>query len=435
MAASAVAIMKLLREAFLGPSYFHHRRLIQMSKKWTPSFMLDYQAAQVDRLTRRYGNEITLKEDYRRDLRRFTSWDVPLLMRTVRTGGTSGQPLRFRADTFARRQKERAYLFDVWSSVEYAPFDLRVIYRGNVKDELLTFNGLENAWTVSPSATEEGQLARLRSWLLRLPPFFLHVYPSSLYTFIDLVGDDLFRQLPVRGVLAGSEAFPPGEQLRFEERFGIRVAHWYGHSEYAVLARYCRECCGFHFYPTYGCVELAPSDVEGCLRIVASSFNRLGTHFVRYDTGDLAIAAAGHCSADDFPRVGSIVGRAQETFTDRSDRRRALGPYVFGIHGPFWDGVRDLQLVQDRPGQLRVRIVTTPAADRDGIQQVLARRLPMVALQFEYPERIDRNPSGKRKYFDTTWHAVGERGTGDALISSSSAAAPTTLPASPPSGR
>ena len=159
---------------------------------------------------------------------------MPLLTHTVRTGGTSGQPLRFTADTFARRQKERAYLFDIWSQVGYAPYDLRVRYAGDIHGEMLRYNRLENVWIVSPGATVEGELGGLRRWMRTLPPFFLHVYPSSLYTFIDLVGEDLFRSLPVRGVIAASEMFPANDQARFEQEFGIKIAHWYGHSEYAA---------------------------------------------------------------------------------------------------------------------------------------------------------------------------------------------------------
>jgi phenylacetate-CoA ligase len=387
-----------LREAMLGPSYLYHRRLIEQSKSWSSGEIRVYQETRFLRLTRRYGTGITQKEDYRRDLRRYTRCDVPLLTHTVRTGGTSGQPLRFRADTFARRQKERAYLFDIWSQVGYAPHDLRVVYRGNVHAFLARFDLVENAWVISPSATTEEQLGGLRRWVRTLPPFFLHVYPSSLYTFIDLVGEELFRRLPVRGVLAGSEAFPAGEQARFEQRFGVRIAHWYGHSEYAALAYYCRECFGFHFYPTYGLVELPAAETDGLSRIVASSFNRIGTQFVRYDTGDLAVPSAGSC-VNQFPRVGTIVGRSQETFLDSAGRSRALGCYVFGIHGPFWDHIRDLQFVQDRDGFLRVRLVTTPGADRGQIQQTLEQRLPMVKLEFEYVASIDRGYNRKRKYF------------------------------------
>ena len=390
--------MTRIREGLLGPSYFHHRRIIEQSKSWSLNDIREYQEARFRRLVLRYGNEVTQKEEYRRNLRHYTRWDVPALIRTVRTGGTSGQPLSFKADTFARRQKERAYLFDIWSGVGYAPHDLRVVYRGNVHDRLLTFDHFENAWVVSPSATTTQRLGELRQWVRTLPPFFLHVYPSSLYTFIDLVGEDLFRHLPIRGVLAGSEAFPIGEQARFEQEYDNRVAHWYGHSEYAVLAYCCRRCSGFHFYPTYGFVEFLASEEDDLQHIIASSFNRIGTQFVRYDTGDLAEAPTGNC-VNQFPRVGAIVGRSQETFVDGSGQKRALGCYIFGIHGPFWDQVRDLQFVQNTAGILRVRLVAKNGADKGQIQRVLERRIPAVQLEFEYVSRIERNPNGKRKYF------------------------------------
>ena len=391
-----------VREGLLGPSYFYHCRLIERSKAWTLNEIREYQQQRIWRLTRRYGNEVTQKEDYRKDLGRYTRWDVPPLTHFVRTGGTSFQPLRFKADTFSRRQKERAYLFDIWSQVGYAPYDLRVNYRGDMRyGELFHFNRLENAWLISPAATVEQQLSKLRSWIHTLPPFFLHVYPSSLYSFIDLVGEDLFRRLPIRGVLASSEAFQVGERASFEREFGIQVAHWYGHSEYAVLAYNCRQCHGFHFYPTYGHVEFLPSDTEGCQRIIATSFNRIGTQFVRYDTGDLAVAPTASCATNYFPHVRTIVGRSQETFIDSSGRRRSLFDYAAGDleHGSFWDHIRDLQFVQDRPGFLRVRVVASPGGNRSVIQATFERHLPMVRLEFEYVSNIERGPSGKRRYF------------------------------------
>jgi phenylacetate-CoA ligase len=390
-----------VRESLLGPSYFHHRRLITKSRGWSPSEIGEYQDTRFRRLMLRYGDAITQREDYRRHLRRYTRWDMPLLTRTVRTSGTSGQPLRFRADTFARRQKERAYLFDIWSQVGYAPYDLRVRYAGDIHGGMLHYNRLENVWLVSPGATVERELGGLRQWLRTLPPFFLHVYPSSLYTFTDLVGEDLFRSLPVRGVIAASEMFPADEQLRFEQDFGIKIAHWYGHSEYAALAYCCRQCRGFHFYPTYGHVELLPSEIEGCRRIVASSFNRIGTQFVRYDTGDLAVDAVGSCAADNFPRASAIVGRSQETFVDNSGRRRSLYGYAFGDldHDAFYDQIMDIQFVQDKAGFLRVRIVTNPGAEIDQIQRTFKRHIPVASLEFEFVSAIERRPNGKRRYF------------------------------------
>lgn len=387
-------------ECVLGPSYFYHRRLIEASKGWSVKEIREYQETRFQRLIRRYGDEVTQKDDYRRNLRRYTHWNVPPLSHTVRTSGTSGQPLSFRADTFARRQKERAYLFDIWSQIGYAPGDLRVCYRGEIHGELVRFDRFENAWLISPGATLEQELGRLRQWVRTVPPFFLHIHASSLFTFIDLVGESLFRSLPIRGVIAGSEAFPVAEQQRFEQEFGIQVAHWYGHSEYAVLAYCCRECRGFHFYPTYGHLELLPSETEDCLRVIASSFNRIGTQFVRYDTGDLAVAPTGSCAANNFSRADAIVGRVGETFVDSSGRRRSLFGYIFGDEkSVLWDQIRDLQVVQEKAGRLRIRLVVKPGTDRDQIEQIYERRMPMASLEFEYVPSIERSPNGKRRYF------------------------------------
>jgi len=394
--------MTSIRQALLGPSYYRHRHLIEQSKTWSADRVQSYTSERLARLTRRYGDQVTMKEDYRQHLDRYTRWDVPPLTHPVRTSGTSGQMLRLQADTFARRQKERAYLFDIWSRAGFRPHDLRIRYRGDMRHGVAPYyDRLENVWVISPAATTEPELGKLRSWLRTQPPFFLHVYPSSLFSLIDLIGEDLFRSLPVRGVLAGSEAFPIAEQQQFERDFGIKIAHWYGHSEYVTLAYCCRDCHGFHFYPTYGRVDLLPSDTEGCRRIVGSSYNWIGTQFVRYDTGDLAVAAGRECAADNFPRAAAIVGRVQETFVDMSGRRRSLFDYAFSDldHDSFFDLIKDVQFVQKEPGALQVRVVPSPGADRAKIQQVFAANMTLTTLEFEFVPSIERSQSGKRRYF------------------------------------
>ena len=54
---------------------------------------------------------------------------------------------------------------------------------------------------------------------------------------------------------------------------------------------------------------------------------------------------------------------------------------------------------------MRVRIVTNPGAERDQIQQIFERRIPMAKLEFEYVSAIERSPSGKRRYFVDGVHA------------------------------
>ena len=396
-----------VREGLLGPSYFHHRRLIKKSKGWSPSEIREYQDTRFPRLIRRYGDEITQKEDYRQDLAGTPAG-------TCRCSRTRCGPAGHQVSLFVSRPtRSRAARRSAPTSSTSGPrWDTR---RTTSESVTLAISTAECSTTTASrtygwshlASTVDGELGELRRWLRTLPPFFLHVYPSSLYTFIDLVGEDLFRSLPIRGVIAASEMFPASEQVRFEQEFGIKIAHWYGHSEYAILAYCCRKCRGFHFYPTYGYVELLPSEIEGCRRVIASSFNRIGTQFVRYDTGDLAVDPAGSCANDNFPRASAIVGRSQETFVDNSGRRRSLFGYAFGDldHDAFYDQIRDIQFVQDKAGFLRVRIVTNPGAERDQIQRTFERRIPMASLEFEYVSVIERSPSGKRRYFVDGLHA------------------------------
>src|ERR1043165_1856158 len=98
--------MMRVREGLLGPSYLHHRRLIEQSKSWSLNEIGEYQEKRFGPLVRRYSDEVTHKVDYRRNLDRYTRWDVPLLTHTARTGGTSGQPLRFKADRSEEHMSE-----------------------------------------------------------------------------------------------------------------------------------------------------------------------------------------------------------------------------------------------------------------------------------------------------------------------------------------
>lgn len=389
--------MSLWRELLLGPAYWYHRRLIAKSKTWDGGTIEDYQRSRLTPLLAHYGDAIKTKAEYREHPGRYQRLSLPGLTTTIRTGGTTASPFAFRMDSFARRQKERAYIFDIWSEIGYRPFDTRVVFRGNIGERLLSYNRLENAWQISPAKLDQSTRVEVLNFLRRLGPFFLHVYPSSLFALIEILGRSEFRSLPVRGVMAGSEAFPFSQMQAFESDYGIRVAHWYGHSEYASLARFCHDCGGFHFYPTYGATELFPYD-QTRSRIVATSFNFIGTRFVRYDTGDLARASSRDCPAPFF-RVDAIEGRVQEFFLDRDGGPRAFGPYLFGIHNRFWDIISSIQFIQRQAGRLQVRVVCGRQDERPWLEQYLRERFAVVDLEFDYVEAIARTAAGKHRYF------------------------------------
>lgn len=388
------------RAALLGPAYVAHRKLIASSKTWTSAQAQAYGASRLSKLVRQYGDAIRTKDDYRAEPSRYTPVSLPILTNRVTTGGTTGTPFSFHRNTFAQRQKERAYIFDIWSEVGYAPFDLRVIYRGNIVRQLISYNWLENAYTISPNQLTQDTIEQVANFLSGLPPFFLHVYPSSLFTLTRLLGTRFIRGLPLRGILAGSEAFPSSQIAKVEHDLGTRITHWYGHSEYATLAKYCHDCRGFHFYPTYGYTEFEGTR-EGLHRIIATSYNAVGTRFIRYDTGDLAKLSNTTCRHP-FLRIDSIVGRTQEYFIGRDGIRYAFGPFLFGIHNKFWDLIDTIQFVQRSTGTMLVRVDFKPditQVDKDWVRDLLSSRFSTVELTFSSGEYIEKTRAGKHRYY------------------------------------
>jgi phenylacetate-coenzyme A ligase PaaK-like adenylate-forming protein len=82
--------------------------------------------------------------------------------------------------------------------------------------------------------------------------------------------------------------------------------------------------------------------------------------FIRYDTGDLAVAGGGTCACGrGFPLLGEIEGRSQECLRTPSGKEISpaiLGHYLFVYHNHL-DVVRHYQLVQESDRRVRLLVV------------------------------------------------------------------------------
>lgn len=388
------------REAVLGPAYFRHRRMLSASKHWSRSDIVSFQDERIAKATARYGTSIQSREHYIRHPARHLRWKLPGLLRPVTTSGTTGQPMLFWQDRLFTRQKERAYIFDIWSDAGYKPFDTRVVFRGRLGRRAIEYSAFENAYYLSPShLTAQTRRAALEE-LSRVGPFFLHAYPSSLRTLNQVLGLEEMLRLPIRGILLGSEAVLPGQLEHIREVMRLPVSYWYGHSEYAVLAAFRPNTDSYHFYPTYGAVEFARDASGETSRLLATSYNAAGTQFVRYDTGDLTIGGSLPPAGDDqFIRVANIVGRVQDLVVDRDGYRKPLTAFFFGIHDKRWFSVEDVQFSQSKPGEIVAKVVLKDKASEHAVEQILRDRFLGFDVKLQWVKHIDKTASGKHRYF------------------------------------
>lgn len=382
---------RIIREVLLGPTYFYHKYLIKKSKKWTKKEINEYQKEKEKNIT----DVIITKKEINSNLKKFTKKNLLIPLKRVRTGGTTGEPLFFFQDIFFSRQKERAYMFEVWRKIGYKPFDYRIVVRGNNPNKGISYNFFENALIISQNAFTSEMKNELFSIFIK-KPYYLHVYPSTLIFLIDYWGKEVFKDFPILGILAGSESFPLSQLKWFEKSFNIPLAHWYGHSEYAVFAEFCEKCKEFHFYPTYGKVCLNKNGKH--YRLIANSFNRYGTQFINYFTGDYAIPSKRHCDENNFFKVNTIIGREQEFIFDIQGHKKAFGPYLFGIHSDFWEHIEKIQFVQNEAGKLYVYYIPTSKYQEYSFRNFLINRFKGFTLIFSEVNSTKTTKSGKHKF-------------------------------------
>lgn len=381
-------IGRIIRELLLGPAYFWHKYLIKKS------YSLNYD--KIRTYEKSNEMEITTKEEIRESPNRYLRKSLFVPLKRCRTGGTTGTPLVFYHNYFMTRQKERAYIFDIWKAVGYKPFDYRIIVRGNSNSRIY-YSWFENALIIPQNCINEANRKELETKFSYSKGFYLHVYPSTLKIIINFFGDTLFKTFKIKGVLAGSESFPIFQMEYYETYYGLAFAHWYGHSEYAILARYCSVCKEFHFYPTYGTAALLGSGKEK--QILATSHNYYGTIFHNYLTEDLAIDSETECPIDNFPKVKTIIGRKEEYFIDKCGEWKAFGPYLFGIHSKFWEMIISIQFTQNAVGVLHVRYVPSNSFSKNEFYEFLNLRFSQLELEFEEVHFIEGTKRGKHKYF------------------------------------
>jgi phenylacetate-CoA ligase len=125
--------------------------------------------------------------------------------------------------------------------------------------------------------------------------------------------------------------------------------------------------------------------------------------FIRYETGDLAVAGAGACGCGrGFPLLGQIEGRSLERLRTPSGKEispAVLGHYLF-VYGDHLEAVSQYQLVQESTHE--ARLLVTPAQgwneQRRGLLQTdLARLLgDEMKVTVEAVAQIPPEKSGKR---------------------------------------
>jgi phenylacetate-CoA ligase len=244
-------------------------------------------------------------------------------------------------------------------------------------------------------------------------------YRPQVFVCYTQGGADLARFVLEQGlrtwdsfpVLCAAERLFTADRAVLEEAFGPEIFETYGSREVMLIASECEAHDGLHLSMENLLVELVVDDRKGGLRaarpgesgeVVITDLHNFGMPFIRYASGDRAVAGPPGMCACGRPllRLGAVEGRQTETLRDGRGGR--IGGLVFNVvfGAGLGKGVRAFQAVQHPDDSITLKIVPSSAFDdaaRAELRAACERQLVGLRFEIELVPEIPVGPNGKRK--------------------------------------
>jgi len=371
------------------------------------------------------------KSDYRREYDAFNAENVAAYQRLERTtSGSTGEPFPFCLDRSAIPVIFASHLFyDSWHGMQ--PFDklmriasppaavsalppntpAKVRLRQALTQRIQNFYEKCTQEKIPLWAIDSERAEEIWKRIEAFRPKFVMGYTSSLATIADeLIRRNLPLSRPVHGVITIAETLSPTRRRLIDQYFNAPIINRYGLREFGSWsAQSCQNSPDqLHINTELVVFELLRKDGSPCAagevgRVVLTDLYNYARPFIRYDTGDLAVAASAPCSCGrGFPLLDRIDGRSQECLRTSSGKEISpvvLGHYLFVYHDHL-NFIRHYQLVQQGSGQIRFLVVPADAWTQERSERL---RLDLVRLlgddlqlTIEIVPYIKAETSGKR---------------------------------------
>ena len=354
---------------------------------------------------------ILAKEAVREDPQAFLAEDCnPRHMFNIHTSGTTGKPLSL----WIARPALRAWyaLFEArwrrWYGLSHrdrwailggqlvAPFEQR-------RPPFWVWNHALNQLYMSSYHLAPAFIPAYVQALHRYRVRYIWGYASSLYALARLAQEQGLELPGVQALISNAEPLWPHQRTAIQEAFDAPVYNTYGMSEMVGAASECLDG-SLHLWPDAGVLEILHQDADTPVspgetgRMIWTGLINPDMPLIRYDIGDRGVQAASTqicpCGRA-LPRLDAVEGRMDDVVVTPDGR-------LIGRLDPVFKAdmaVREVQLVQDAPDHIWVRLVPAPEyTELDG-RQVVQRLRDRVGRQMhidmEILEHIPRGPNGK----------------------------------------
>lgn len=351
---------------------------------------------------------ITTKLEIRQNFPgRVLAENIPSRRRTPgTTSGSTGEPLVFYRDRASQDYAFASFLlFNHWAGIR--PGDTSVHIGMPDKFSIRTYvsNLLQRHSEISVCDLTPQNMEAMLQRLARMKAVLIRGHASAMFRLARAVIEHGVAITP-KAVTLTADTLPSRELL--ERAFRCPVFNMYGNMEMGgSLAQNCPEGHSLHINPELCILEVVNSSGR-CVKpgekgkVVLTDLNNYVMPFIRYDSGDIAIAG-GECPCNrGFPLVSSIEGRSIESLITPQGRLITpigLGHYLFTLHD-YTDYFLNYQAEQNEPDRVAFRFVPLRTVD-DKVKRRLHHDLRElmgegVEVNLEFVDDIPLEASGKQ---------------------------------------
>jgi phenylacetate-CoA ligase len=355
---------------------------------------------------------VLTKQDVRRSAPELRARNIPDTWVTVgQTDGTTGYPLRLVLDK-RRVIFDRALVHRHWAWAGYRPGDRVVMLREFTLVAPETRSGIywRRDWVdnrvylsgfhLSPTSMPL-YVRKLQQW----QPQFIAAYPSSLFTLARFMERQGVR-LPVRAVFTSSEVLTATERRIIEQQFGGRVWDRYGTGERLVVGQQCEQGA-YHQNVEFGLLQVdaprgqpAPTGARG--ELIHTTLSNLSMPLIRYASEDMGYLVDGRCACGrGLPLMGTVDGRKDDVIVTADGRLMPRAGLDLFEEEHAITAVERCQLVQERPGEIVLRVVPragfSPSAQAALVAHLRKQIGESTRIQVDVLETLPRSPTGKER--------------------------------------
>ena len=334
------------------------------------------------------------------------------------TSGSTGTPMTFLLDRECVAVGW-ACLFHSWAADGYHLGDRRVTIRGTaISSHPVPFlehlrQSLENNLCLSSHSMGPTKALNYAQHIARHRPRVIRGHPSALAAVATEVLDHAVPNTGVLAIYTTGEQITEAQRRIIESAFRAPVRDQYGLNDGGAMILQCSDSrCGlYHVAPEKAIVEIvrddgAPAHPGEVGEIVATDLFNYSMPFIRYRTGDIAVASEliCECGRQDLT-IARIEGRRMSSI------RRADGTRVSGLVllDPFEKlaldkpgAVMAYRLVQESDLSVHVLVIPGPRFDTSlqytitsHFRTHLGGELP---ITIETVDNLPENRNGKRHF-------------------------------------